>query len=970
MKKNPVYLILLIPVIISLLFSQNPGKLGEGELAAWQFTTAYRENGTLLAGLLNMETGAIIHIINGFEYEIEAAGKKIKSKGNTGMQTGISDNVYFAKVPGIFERTFILQKTGNNSINLVTRIKAETDLKYIPFDAYLNSGLIKGKEFYIDGKTEKMIIETEPLKVNDRFRVGGNDAEWKTILFHTDIGKITISFKQQRKLVDFRAVPWATIKNHIIYNPFSIAAGTTWEDTMTINIEPDSKGLKNHKEENPQQPWFFPKNKETEFTGIITPVPKKIIWDKGELILNGKILCTHNITDRRITDFLAEKYREFGISLEFKQITADRPVSVLVLGGNGQNVYKNITGFFEQELLKIKNAEKYAILVRPEGAGIAAETEKGIWSGVQTLLQTSIRQWTGNKLKLAQLTIADWPDFSERNIYIRIGQDADLDFIRNFFDQSLLWKYNRVYLEFRYAYDIKRFPELNFSGRGYPITEEQLSSLITFMKSRPVELIPIWHGGKLLAQITMKHVSAFPKLERIVLKNPKFKNDGIAHHYDLSLDETFAFNIEKCDYFLKLTGADKIHIALDEVYEFPKFAEKNTGRGDIILSEYINKFTGYYSPKGIKVIIYHDMFFDKDNLGVLSNADRFPANAHSGSEKALALLNNKSHLEIEYWDYADSPVFPALDLLLAQGIKTTPGVWFREQNIKNLPLYAYNRGVRSMTTTIWCSISTDAKRNWQLKGQVSGTQKFPTYIFLPAVNFASEIYWNVQADKYNYNVWKETIALYDRRTGTAPEIQTAVDISSYVNRSLTDKVFNDKEGFIDSLPGEDLRNFPCGRTVLSGIQFNIAQKNNEPYAVSVKGKYTATLPVNTEIKLPSGNFNKIIFLHACAYDRDEAADIRLDASYLVRYTDGSTQEIPLLADKNIILYSPPVIRADRSNNNLWCAWIGNTIRNEFPACVYAWEWVNPQPAKPVSSISMQSLGNNASVFLIGLTCIP
>ncbi len=194
------------------------------------------------------------------------------------------------------------------------------------------------------------------------------------------------------------------------------------------------------------------------------------------------------------------------------------------------------------------------------------------------------------------------------------------------------------------------------------------------------------------------------------------------------------------------------------------------------------------------------------------------------------------------------------------------------------------------------------------------------------------------------------------RGTTPPGNFRPVAIRAACNTGFRDEVAGDKQGGWTDQGPNDLRNIQPGTQTLRGIPFEILDGNDRTCIV-LRGKgrqdvaETATFPVNLTADV-------LYFLHACAWAGRPGS---LVGSYTVAYADGTTVVVPLRNGNEIAdWWKPGDLDA--------CAvgWEGtNAESNSLALGIFP--WVNPNPEKPIASVTARTTGTDANLMLVAVT---
>jgi hypothetical protein len=475
-----------------------------------------------------------------------------------------------------------------------------------------------------------------------------------------------------------------------------------------------------------------------------------------------------------------------------------------------------------------------------------------------------------------------------------------------------------------------------------------------------MDVIPIWAAGKTM--LPKSHFDKHPELKKITIRN------GL--NWDISLDKTFEYNKSILDEIVTLTGADKVHLGMDEIYNFEILCRKNRGKAALILSNYINKFSNYFAPRGIKTIIYHDMLLNRKDLQGAEG--HCAANAKNGSENAYSLLKNRKMLMIEDWSYSENKKYADFDYFASQDIKVYPSCWYRYDNITGLSAYAKGR-TDTFVCTYWSKPLLERSRGWDPRGSRHLRKRFMTYKFLPAMGLAGEEAWNAGNKDLPYNFLEQTLLLFNQRRGVclSDDQYDEINILSKASRNRSGTIAGGGLGGIDQGRSMDISSFPCGLRRFCGVPFLIASDGkSHAKSLSVKGAYTLKLPSVVTVPIKPSKYSNLLFLHTAHFDfEDKDLHKDLKTSYVIKYLDGTSSEIKLVNDENIMAWAPALTKFDSDDNTLWLAWVGMT-KDNLPTAIYAYTWRNSHPEKLIASLEMRSEdGTDASVFLIAVTGI-
>jgi beta-galactosidase len=188
----------------------------------------------------------------------------------------------------------------------------------------------------------------------------------------------------------------------------------------------------------------------------------------------------------------------------------------------------------------------------------------------------------------------------------------------------------------------------------------------------------------------------------------------------------------------------------------------------------------------------------------------------------------------------------------------------------------------------------------------------------------------------------------------APDLlYTPVDLSKAANQYRTDRGwFGDRQFTFTDMP--------AGNQNFGGVPFRIYDFPTSPVptAVMLGGSgVPGDLPEAVR-NIPIGRkADALFFLHTARIDnprneRDSREKKQFEmARYVVRYTDGKTETVPVYSEINIGDYHPKAPAAGLPGASL--AWTRPYPGTDRAAAAYQMQWNNPRPEVPIASIDME-----------------
>ena len=185
-----------------------------------------------------------------------------------------------------------------------------------------------------------------------------------------------------------------------------------------------------------------------------------------------------------------------------------------------------------------------------------------------------------------------------------------------------------------------------------------------------------------------------------------------------------------------------------------------------------------------------------------------------------------------------------------------------------------------------------------------------------------------------------------------------IDLSSYFNRTLVDA----------TKPGNDLAALPQGLQRFKGVGVDFDVRGMiQLLGMATKEEGWRDPGQILDIKVACKS-RRLHFLQAVTDRLDlPATDGTPVGRYVVHYTDGTTQEIPLVYGSDLrnfwVLPNEPL---EASNAQL--AWTGKNQLSDLR--LFHFTWPNPRPDVEVASIDFVSAMAQSAPFLIALTVEP
>ncbi|WP_096431217.1 family 20 glycosylhydrolase [Labilibaculum antarcticum] len=224
--------------------------------------------------------------------------------------------------------------------------------------------------------------------------------------------------------------------------------------------------------------------------GII-PKPSRIITTKGSLLLKEdvKIFFSEGIEDEKVLlSYLSDQINQLtGVRIP-KKITRKLPASNKI-------IFKKVNDENWGE-------EEYSLIVDVTGVLIEANSGKGFFYGIQSLLQlVSLNA----ELKIPYVKILDEPRYSYRGMHLDVCRHFfSVDFIKKYIDLMAMYKMNTFHWHLTedqgWRIEIKKYPKLTEIGAwriekdgsryGGFYTQDQIKEIVKYAADRFITVIP------------------------------------------------------------------------------------------------------------------------------------------------------------------------------------------------------------------------------------------------------------------------------------------------------------------------------------------------------------------------------------------------------------------------------------------------------------------------------------------------
>lgn len=420
----------------------------------------------------------------------------------------------------------------------------------------------------------------------------------------------------------------------------------------------------------------------------VLPVPRDINLKEGSLRLDQK-LTIELVGNCGGAEFsaaimLKEELIKIGVDADITKVIQGKECGNIRLYLNDKEDLKN--------KYKIDNPEEaYILEVNPQFISIKGETSKGIFYGIQTLIQ-GLNMGNG-ELKCAE--VIDYPEFKVRGFYhdITRGKVATLDKLKKIVDDISKYKINQFQLYVEHVFPFKGHEEI-WKDKD-PITPEEILELDEYCIDRHVEMVPsLACFGHLYHLLSSGKFSHLCELENSSNKDFSWV-DRMGHHtIDITNNESIELIRSMIEEYLPLFKSDKFNICCDETFDLGKGRSKKyvdeVGKGRAYV-DFLNKLIKIVKKHGKTPMFWGDIILNHPEL--LKEVD-----------DEVICLN---------WNYSPQATDESTKVFKESGrpFYNCPAVWGWDKfmndiegsfnNIKRMARYSKEYGAQGMLCTDW-----------------------------------------------------------------------------------------------------------------------------------------------------------------------------------------------------------------------------------------------------------------------------
>lgn len=430
--------------------------------------------------------------------------------------------------------------------------------------------------------------------------------------------------------------------------------------------------------------------------------------------------------------------------------------------------------------------EGYNLIVTEKGIVISANTDKGIFYGIQTLLQTMPAIRTNEALKVSCLKITDYPRFQWRGMMLDVSRHFfSAEAVKNYIDLLATYKMNVFHWHLADAegwrLEIKKYPKLTsvgawrkeipgsifykvdqsltgepFSYGGY-YTQDQVKEIVAYAAARNVTVVPEiempGHSDAALAAYPELGCTGNPQ----EVRRSQGPLPGAEANFCAGKEQTFAFLQDVLQEVMQLFPSTYIHIGGDEVdkkcWENCALCQqrmKTEGLKNVkeLQSYFIKRMGKFITAKGRKMIGWDEIL----EGGLAPNATVMSWRGEKGGIEAVKLQQDviMTPSKVLYFNRYQADTLAVPQPLAAKfTINTLQKVYDYEPIPKELTA-AESRFVLGSQGCIWTEFISSVPHLEQMT--------------MPRMLALSEVLWSPVENK-NWDRFKSKAYSYSKRLG-------------------------------------------------------------------------------------------------------------------------------------------------------------------------------------------------------------
>ncbi len=717
-----------------------------------------------------------------------------------------------------------------------------------------------------------------------------------------------------------------------------------------------------------------------DFTVYPTPLDIELTDDR--LDLNGAEIITFTGPETPFKEtalyLSGEVAARFNIPLGWRQAAGPETGKQAIMLGflSDPDVVSALSAMGVKPDPRVKGPEAYQLVVTSTGAVVAGSDLRGLFYGVQSLIQLVDYGGQGREYRgqayLKGARISDKPDKSIRGVHVYMPAREDIPFFKNFIKFLGHYKFNTLIIEVGGGMRLDRHPEINiawehFTRSMYDMgdTYLQYGEQVPLGKDRRFQASthPDLAGGSWLSKEEVRDIAETARRHYLDVV-PEIQ--GLSHAYYLALahrdiaepkgspwpdsydpshPKTYRLLFDVMDEYLDVFRPEWVHIGHDE---WRARVKSQPGNGEVFAQDVLAIYK-YLKSRGIRTMMWADHLIKGHNMdgmgGDKPSGDSYVWYSYPSTEGAPEILAAEADdILMLNWSWAFIP--SSIRQLKDHGWKQILGNFSGHRNYEQWEQVFSDPGILGAEMSTWCGANE----------------------YLYALNdhflnmlLSQQVLWSAQDPPLD--------EVYEHLSTRMPEVRFTVSNHRLPSRDVA-------EGRIGytylplSLPAQNLM-VQAGDTLnLAAIKPGELEGRNYIFDIPVRGNFiignnngsASAFTVNS-------NAASILFLHVSS-DKGEKLSVEqthyfedkaeLIGFYRIHYKDGLEESVPIRYGQNITHYG---------NGYQDQVYFAQTVKladgsKGEPVLASLYEWICPRPNREIEFIDLIGVDSPSGIFPI------
>jgi len=674
---------------------------------------------------------------------------------------------------------------------------------------------------------------------------------------------------------------------------------------------------------------------------FIIPKPKSLAFDEGRFALssNTRLYVGDNPgegIEHALDFFLTELRNVYDLEPRVvRKSVAPQDVrgGAIFLGEAGRYAAP-LDACTEAGLTLPQHDEGYVLNANADAVVLAANTERGVFYGLTSLLQ--LIRVTDEGVSIRAASIADYPSLDFRGVHCLSGKGAGDEIAKAL--RTLLARFKLNSLVWECEYIIWKGHE-DIAHPQFGMTMEDAETVVDAAKRNFIEIIPL--------------VQSLGHSEWIFTNDRNLdiaEDPETPYAYNPTNPRTYDFIFDVYQQAIDLFHPRYFHIGHDEITSQGRFPWRSRESGksltDLMLMD-IDKLHGWFKERDIRVMMWGDMFLYRDEA---PDARAAPTLEEARIRRSLL----PKDIVITDWHYAAAKPeeYASIKIWKDAGFDAIGAGWDNPTNIGNLAQACVLGNAEGYLQTTWAGF------NFQIDNNEQAWHQYWAYIL------AAHYSWSGDTTPAQYLLFSAKEKFLDAWFGRKPLLHKRsghiLDLRPVVNRRLADSAQGD--GWLGYGPEFDFSSLPAGLLRAGETLFHIRENDDREAAVLLAGRFNPSgeFPEEVVVEFEPISAAELHFLMNTAYRTIEKSVV---GSLGILYTDGTTASHELVYGKNIFSFYDARIGEDTR-----VAWEGTSNGGRS---IRAWDvrWENPHPGKRIRGVTVRSGATEASPVLFAVTVV-